>query len=259
MSQRTSYTQGTPNWADLQTTDPDAAKLFYGELFGWRYDDQPLPDGPVYSMAVIDGGVVAGIAPQSQDRAAQNMPPMWNTYLAVDDVDAVAARVEPAGGKLLMAPFDVMDTGRMSVVMDSTGAVAALWQAKEHIGATRVNEAGAVIWNELMADDESAAVAFYQHVIGLTTDTMDFGEGTYTVFKSGDDTVAGTTAPPPGVPNHWHVYFAAPDASVAAQRATELGGTLLNGPIDTPIGAMAVLRDPQGGVFSIFAADSVTS
>jgi len=219
----------------------------------------PMPQGPVYSMAVKDGGVVAAIAPQPTDMAAQGAPPIWNTYLAVDDIDAVAARVEPAGGKLLMVPFDVMEAGRMAVVIDPTGAAVGLWQVKAHIGATRVNEPGAVIWNELMTDNESAAVAFYQRVVGLTTATMEFGDGTYTMFTSGEDNVAGTTAAPPGVPNHWHVYFAVEDVSETARRATELGGTVVNGPTDIPIGAMAMLRDPQGGAFSVFAANPATS
>jgi uncharacterized protein len=135
-----------------------------------------------------------------------------------------------------MAPFDVMDAGRMTFVLDPTGAVVGLWQAKAHIGATRVSEPGTVAWNELMTDDESAAVAFYQQVVSLTTGTMDFGEGTYTTFTSGADTVAGITAThsaagAPGVPNHWHVYFAVEDAFAATQRAAELGGTVVNGPM----------------------------
>ncbi|MGH3719110.1 MAG: VOC family protein [Pseudonocardiaceae bacterium] len=255
MSQRTSYPQGAPNWVDLRTTDPEGAKSFYGRLFGWRYDDLQLPEGPVYSMAVKDDGVVAAITQQPPDMAAQGAPPAWGTYLAVDDVDAATSQVEPAGGKVLMAPFDVMEAGRMAIVTDPTDAVIALWQAHQHIGATRVNEPGAVAWYELMTDDESAAVAFYQQVVGLTTSTMDLGEGTYTLFTSGADTVAGTTAVPSGVPNHWHVYFAVEDAAAAVQRVTELGGTVVNGPMDIPIGVVAMLGDPQGGTFSIFAAN----
>ena len=83
----TSYAQGTPNWVDLQTSDQDAAKAFYAGLFGWTYDDQPMPQGPVYSMAMLGGHHVAAIAPQSPELAAAGAPPMWNTYLAVDSVD----------------------------------------------------------------------------------------------------------------------------------------------------------------------------
>ena len=82
MPTRTSYAQGTPNWVDLQTSDQDAAKAFYSGLFGWTYDDQPMPQGPVYSMAMLRDNPVAAIAPQSPELAAAGAPPMWNTYLA---------------------------------------------------------------------------------------------------------------------------------------------------------------------------------
>src|SRR5258708_22759637 len=51
MPVRTSYAQGTPNWVDLQTTHQPAAKELYARLFGWTYDDQPMGDGTVYSIA----------------------------------------------------------------------------------------------------------------------------------------------------------------------------------------------------------------
>ena len=74
MPARTSYPQGTPNWVDLQTTDTDAAKAFYGGLLGWTFDDQPMPDGRVYSMAKVGDAQVAAIAPQPPQSAAAGMP-----------------------------------------------------------------------------------------------------------------------------------------------------------------------------------------
>src|SRR5450755_5063242 len=76
MPQRTSYKQGTPSWVDLQTTDVDAAKAFYGGLFGWKFDDQPMPDDAPYSMALVGADTVAAIAPQSPMQAEMNIPPM---------------------------------------------------------------------------------------------------------------------------------------------------------------------------------------
>jgi predicted enzyme related to lactoylglutathione lyase len=251
MPTRTSYTQGTPNWVDLQTSDQDAAKAFYAGLFGWSYDDQPMPQGPVYSMAMLGAHPVAAIAPQSPELAAAGAPPMWNTYLATDSVDDAVARVEAAGGKVAMAPFDVMDAGRMAFVMDPAGAAVALWQANQHIGAALVNEPGTVIWNELITTDPGV-VAFYTNVLGLTTSTMDMGAGEYTLFEVDGQMVGGTTAPQmPGVPNHWHVYFAVADADATVAKATELGGAVMAEPFDTPVGRMAVVSDPQGAVFSI--------
>ena len=247
----TSYAQGTPNWVDLQTSDQDAAKAFYSGLFGWTYDDQPMPQGPVYSMAMVGGHPVAAIASQSPELAAAGAPPMWNTYLAVDSADEAAGKVEAAGGKVGMAPFDVVDAGRMAFVLDPSGAAVALWQANQHIGATLVNEPGAVTWNELITTDPGA-VKFYADVLGMTTSTMDMGGGPYTVFEAGGRMVGGTTAPQmPGVPNHWHVYFEVADADAAAAKAAELGGTVIVPPFDIPVGRIAVIGDPQGAVFSI--------
>lgn len=251
MPKRTSYTQGTPNWVDLQTTDPAAAKAFYGGLFGWTYDDQPMPDNAVYSMAQLGQENVAAIAPQPPELAAAGAPPMWNTYLAVDAVDDAVAKVGAAGGQVAMPPFDIMDAGRMAFVLDPSGAAVALWQANQHIGATLVNEPGTVTWNELVTTDPNAA-AFYTNVLGLTTSDMEMEGSKYTVFESAGQMVGGTTPPPmPDVPNHWHVYFAVADADAAAAKTTELGGSVLVEPFDSPVGRMAVLRDPQGAMFSI--------
>src|SRR5260370_17911783 len=95
MPERTSYTQGTPNWVDLQTTDQGAAKAFYSGLFGWTYDDQPMPQGPVYSMATLGGHPVAPIAAPSPELPAAGPPPMWNTHLATASAAASLTSPEP--------------------------------------------------------------------------------------------------------------------------------------------------------------------
>jgi uncharacterized protein len=252
MPNRTSYAQGTPNWVDLQTTDQEGAKAFYAGLFGWTYDDQPMPQGPVYSMAQIGQDNVAAIAPQAPEMAAQGVPPTWNTYISVDSVDDAVAKVAAAGGQIAMPAFDVMDAGRMAFVLDPGGAAVGLWQAGQHIGATRVNEPGAVLWNELITADPAGSTGFYQQVVGLSTSDMEMEGEKYTMFEAAGQPVGGTTPPQmPGTPNHWHVYFATADADATAAKATELGGSVLVPPFDTPVGRMAVLRDPQGATFSI--------
>lgn len=262
MPQRTSYAQGTPNWVDLQTTDQEAAKTFYAGLFGWTYDDQPMPQGPVYSMARLGEDSVAAIAPQGPEMAAAGAPPMWNTYIAVDSADDAAAKVPAAGGKLAMPVFDVMDAGRMAFALDPGGAAVGLWQANQHIGATRVNEPGTISWNELITADLGASLGFYQQVLGMTASEQDMGDGNkYTVFEATDGRSVGGATPPyaPGTPNHWHVYFGTADADATAAKAAELGGTVLVPAFDTPVGRIAVLQDPQGAVFSVFQAAGETS
>jgi uncharacterized protein len=103
MPKKTEYEQGTPSWVDLQTTDQAAGKEFYASLLGWSYDDQPMPQGGTYSMALLKGETVAAIAPMAPG-APEGMPPMWNTYIAVDDIGQSAHRRDAgqrAGGNHL--------------------------------------------------------------------------------------------------------------------------------------------------------------
>jgi uncharacterized protein len=253
MTVHTAYRQGTPCWVDIQTTDQAAAKEFYGQLFGWHFDDRPMPQGPVYSMAQIGGQNVAAIAPQTEEQTAAGMPPMWNTYLAVDDVDAATALVADAGGQVAMEPFDIMGSGRMSFVADPSGAFVGLWQAGQHIGAQLTNEPGTLTWNELVTSSPDTALPFYEKVLGVQAVTTAMGpEYSYTTFQVDGQQVGGSTPPQmEGVPNHWNVWFAVESADATVARAQELGSQVVVEPMDMPVGRMAVLRDPQGGHFSL--------
>src|SRR3954454_13200804 len=115
MGTRDSYEPGTFSWVELATSDADAAKRFYGELFGWEYDDNPMGEGAVYSMATVDGQVAAALF-------ASEQPPHWNCYVTVASADDAAEKVKEAGGTVAAEPFDVMDVGRMTVIQDPTGA-----------------------------------------------------------------------------------------------------------------------------------------
>src|ERR1700757_1256754 len=258
MPQISQYAQGTPNWVDLQTTDQSAAKQFYASLLGWSYDDNPMPQGGVYSMATVNGETVAAIAPMPPGAPA-GRPPTWNTYIAVDNVDAAVDNVGPAGGQVLMSAFDIGDAGRMAFVADPTGAIVGLWQANQHIGATLVNESGAVIWNELITDTPDSALAFYEAVVGITHATMEMAPGQeYRILKAGGADVGGCMEPPmAGVPNHWQVYFAVDDADATASKVSAEGGQVIAEPFDiASVGRSAVLCDPQGAVFSVLRPTS---
>jgi predicted enzyme related to lactoylglutathione lyase len=208
------------------------------------------PDA-VYSMAKLGDGVVSAIAPQSPELAAAKAPAIWNTYIADDSTDKATQRAKAAGGTVAMEPFDIPQAGRMAFVLDPAGTPVALWQAGDHIGASVVNEPGAVIWNELITADPSVN-AFYEATAGMKAVPMEMDGQSYTCWEVGGRQVGGTMAPPmPGVPNHWHVYFAVADADAAAAKAAELGGQVLVEPFDTPVGRIVVLADPQGASFSV--------
>lgn len=247
------YPDGIFAWVDLATTDIDAAKQFYGDLFGWELRDAPLPGGGSYTNAYIDGHTVAGLAEMQPEMKSQGIPAHWSSYVKHDDADAVAGRVAAAGGQVIMPPMDVMEEGRMAVFADPTGAVFGVWQPRNHTGAQAVNSPNCLIWNELQTHDTAAAGEFYGQVFGWGQNVSDDG---YVVFNdAGGRGHAGGMAIRPEwgeVPPNWSVYFLVSDLDAAVARLKELGGKVHNGPFPLgDMGAMAVVSDPQGGVFTL--------
>ena len=160
MGERTSHAPGTISWTDLETTDQDGAKAFYGGLFGWEYEDMPVGEGASYSMAKLNGRSTAAMSGQRAEDAARGVPPHWNLYVTVEDVDDAAGAVADAGGQVFAEPFDVFDAGRMAVIADPSGAALCLWQPGTNIGAEIVNEPGALTWADNATTDPAAAQAF---------------------------------------------------------------------------------------------------
>jgi uncharacterized protein len=248
MGERTSYTPGTFSWVDLQTDDLDGARRFYGALFGWSYEDVPIGDGAVYSMAKVQGHNVAGLG----ERQDESMPPHWNCYVTVADADAGAARAVELGATLLAEPFDVFDAGRMAAFAYPQGAVLSVWQAKENIGAGLVNAPGALSWNDLLSPDVEASAAFYRDLFGWEVTEVEGSDGQYWSITNGGRLNGGMMPLPPGGHPAWNLYFACEDADATIAQAGEHGAETVMGPIDVPNGSrFAILRDPSNAVFSV--------
>ena len=256
MPKVTSYAQGAPAWVDLRTPDVDAALGFYSQLFGWEDDPQELPDGMGhYHIQTLGGEHVAAIAAQWPDEAARGAPPLWSTYLAVDDVDAAAARVAGAGGSLMGEPMDVMEAGRMAWLQDPAGASVCLWQANLHVGATVRGDAGSLCWHELHTADPAGAARFLGRLLGVAAREEPLPDGSpYVMLSAGGEDVAGIPPAPPdagGAPPRWLAYFAVGDTAAAAARVRELGGSVIMEPTESPGGPFAVVADPQGAAFGV--------
>jgi predicted enzyme related to lactoylglutathione lyase len=255
MTEFTSYEPGTFCWVDLATTDNDGAKTFYTQLFNWDVVDMPIGDEPdmVYSMYQLRGKNVAASFKQSPQM--QGMPPVWLSYISVTDVDAMAKKAKSLGGTLMAEPFDVMESGRMAVIADPTGAAVSLWQPGQHIGASICNEPVSLSWNELMTNDPDKAKAFYTELFGWGSQTDDMGGFDYTAFSVGENPNAGMMKIREEwgeMPSNWGVYFAVEDADATAEKAKSLGGAVANPPQDIQnMGRFAVLQDPQGAYFTV--------
>lgn len=108
---------GQIDWSELLTPDPEAAKTFYGTVFGWTFSSMPMPQGGVYWVAMAGDQPVAGIMATAD--VGPDTQPQWFTYIATDDVDRSCEAIVNAGGTVLQAPWDIPYVGRIAVVMDA--------------------------------------------------------------------------------------------------------------------------------------------
>lgn len=265
MGTRERYEPGTFSWVDLATTDPEAAKAFYGELFGWVADDRPIPGGGTYSMMTLGGSEVAGIAEQQSQQREAGVPPVWNSYVTVASADEAADGAVRAGGSVHAPAFDVMTAGRMAVVADPAGAVFSVWEPRESIGAERVNDPGCLTANELSTSDVTEAITFYGELFGWSIEPVDTTGGPpYWMIghpgaargRNGGVRELSPEQVQSGVPPHWMPYFTAASVDATLETAAGAGGSVVFGPLDLPTGArIAVLQDPQGAFFGLFEGE----
>jgi predicted enzyme related to lactoylglutathione lyase len=262
MSERTSYTPGTPSWVELSgTPDIEASEAFYRELFGWEMPEQPnsVQLGG-YRRAKLNGKDVAGVSPKMDD----SQPTVWATYISVDDAAATMAKVGEAGGQAIVEPMDVMGMGHMAVFSDPTGAVCGIWQPGTFAGAEVVNEYGSWGWNELSTRDTAAAKQFYGAVFGWGFEDEESPRaGTYTVWKSGEAMVGGmldmnAVGIPAEVPPNWLTYFMVENTDAAVEKVKAGGGSIMMEPIEIPVGRFAVATDQFGAAFALMQPSEET-
>ena len=117
-------THGIFCWNELATRDLEAAKTFYTELLGWQLKESNAA-GMAYNEIVAPNGEHIGGLYQMGPEYGE-APAHWMAYVAVDDVDARAARVESLGGKVCVPPTDIPNVGRFCVITDPSGATLSL-------------------------------------------------------------------------------------------------------------------------------------
>lgn len=245
-------------WIELATTDQNAAKEFYGALFGWAAKDFPMGPDSVYTMFQLAGQDASAAATLRPDLRAAGVPPHWMIYIQVQSADTTAERAAKAGGKILAQPFDVMDVGRMAVIQDPTGAVFCIWQPNKGTGIHVVGEHGSLCWADLNTPDPARARRFYGDVFGWTfaEDTHSDPPSGYVHIQNGEEAIGGIPPLRPEsaqIPPHWMSYFLVTECDAASAKAKQLGAKFCLGPMTIEnVGRMSILSDPQGAAFAIF-------
>ncbi len=239
-------TIGAPCWFELATPDRDRAKAFYAKLFGWS----ALDDQPDYTVFKLHGESVAAAC-----TVAPEEPARWTIFFSVEDADLAATSVERLGGKVLNAPFNVGDYGRMAIVTDPQGAEFVLWQALSLAGVEAIQTLNSVLWVELATRDLTAAAAFYSELLGWTTKPHAGSPGVYQIFSAGGKDWGGLLAMDAewgDLPPFWSFYIWTDDIDTHIEQAKELGSRIFVPPFDAPtVGRLAILSDPTGARFSM--------
>ncbi len=256
MPEKTSYAHGQISWVDLATCDMKAAGDFYHSVFGWNAADQKIPGGLPYAEFQLEGKPVGGLGRLSDEMQAQGVPPSWNTYINVDDIEAVTAKVEPLGGKITVPAMKIVEAGWLAFIQDPTGGNIGLWQKNQHAGARVINEPGSLCWSELATRDIERAREFYGQLVDWDFDVQLGAPTRYYIVRARDRPNGGLMQMNDewgDTPPHWAVYFCVADTDATVARAEQAGGTVRVLPFDTPVGRVATLIDPQGAVFSLIA------
>lgn len=117
-------THGAFSWFELTTSDPKAARGFYGKLLDWQFQDMDMGPAGTYTVVNVAGKGIGGVTGTPPN--AKGMPPAWGGYVTVTDVDKVVAKVPDLGGKVLMPPTDIPTVGRFATIRDPQGATLSL-------------------------------------------------------------------------------------------------------------------------------------
>jgi predicted enzyme related to lactoylglutathione lyase len=246
-------------WYELMTTDAKGAQDFYTRLIDWG--TQPFEgSGPEpYTMFTRGGQPVGGVMRLSEEGRNAGTPPHWLAYVGTPSVDETVAQAQKLGAKVRVPPSDIPTVGRFSVLLDPQGAQFAVFTPLP--GQPPRPEAppavGEVSWHELATTDQEAALRFYQKLFGWEKlDAHDVGGpvGTYIIYGRNGAPLGGMFRKPPEMPGPpaFLLYVHVEDVSRLVDRVKQLGGRVLNGPMEVPGGDHIVqCLDPQGAAFAL--------
>ncbi len=246
-------------WYELMVPNTGASPTFYGLVTGWGtlpFDDGEMP----YTMWTNGETPIGGLMDLPQEARDAGAPPHWLAYVSTPDLAGTISKAKELGATVL-AEVPVPSVGSMAVLADPQGAVFA---AYEPLGDTPGHDGplglGEITWHELATDDWEAAWDFYSALFGWEkTNQFDMGEmGPYQMFGRGDYPLGGIFKRPEGMPVcAWLYYVSVADIHAATEKVTELGGTILNGPMEVPGGDLvAQCLDPQGAAFALHSVTS---
>ena len=111
---------GNVVWFDLAVTDFNKAKIFYSELFGWKFE----PMGDSYLMITAGKEMIGGLRKAKTVRASTDAPVL---YIGVDKLDSALERAKRLGGTLMGEKVKTGDEGVYHLFKDADHNVVGIW------------------------------------------------------------------------------------------------------------------------------------
>jgi predicted enzyme related to lactoylglutathione lyase len=130
--------KGAVSWNELESRDPEAAKRFYGAVFGWGFEDHEMGE-MTYTEWQVDGKAIGGMA-NIEGRVPDEVPAHWMVYFGSLDTDEAVDKIKELGGQVMFGPVDI-PAGRFAMVADPDGAAFAVMKPSEQTLA-RAREQG---------------------------------------------------------------------------------------------------------------------
>lgn len=237
---------GMPIWLDLATTDLKAAQEFYGPLLDWEFEEES--DG--YVIAKRSGMPVAGLG-----QIPEGANSIWGLMLYAPQLDTVHANAVKAGATSALEPRDLGKRGKMSVLVDPSGATIGLKRPADEQAFFAAGEPGTPVWHELMVGSEwDRTLEFYHELSGWDIKLMnDSDEFRYATGEWEGNPLAGMwdTSKLAEQPSMWTLYMGVLDVDAAVAKVESLGGTVVRTPWESEFGRMATLQDPTGALLNL--------
>ena len=242
---------GKFTWFDLATEDPQGARAFYGEVFGWKFRDAPgLPS----SYALIEnGGVKIGGVFRHSRPPGGKVGARWLSLISVRDPARTELNVKKRGGQVLLAPASIPNRGVHAVFRDPEGAVFGILASEGGDPPDMPVADGNFFWLDLFTRDPAKAAEFYAEIGGYQVAVGDVGGRTRTLLASGGVARAGIAHLPAGAERPgWLPYVLVNDVPATLERVRKAGGKVLMAPSPGMLeGNLAVIADREGGVLGI--------
>lgn len=253
---------GLPYWIEILSSNPTMTASFYQQLMGWEWSPEITGSGKdsaaaaedstssgsasadEYSIARTHGLPVASLVSLPEESA---FPDTWITYFMTSDMNATMATIASAGIPVLIEPTQV-ELGTMAVAVDPAGAIFGLIEP-DGPAFIAAGEPGCPVWYEnMVTQDFDAALDFYQNL--LSWDIKETGIATgarYGLAMWEGAPFAGLyDATIPDASSFWQAFLGVQDIDAAAGRVTELGGEVIEGPVNSELGRVCQIIDATG-------------